>query len=101
MFRDPHNTFRPNDAFEYVDAYRHSVATTPASIRDRLVNLNERMNKIEGRGEAIPTYLLAAYRGHEDALAFVLQGILPGVVKLDDTDPTRCEFMTPEGYAHV
>lgn len=94
-FKDPHNTFRPNDAFEYTDAYRSGCNMTAPTIRHRLEALSVRI----GRLDDCPTYLLAAYRGYEDALCFVEQKIMPGVVKLDDTDPTPCEVMTAAGYA--
>ncbi len=101
MFHDPHNTFRPNDAFEYTDAYRWCVGKTAEDIRSRLAELNARMDRIERNGPPVPSYLLAAYRGYEDGLLWVSLQTLPGVVKLDDTDPTRCESMTPAGYAHA
>lgn len=98
MFHDPHNTFRPTDAFEYADAYRAAVLETPEKIRQRLALLNDRIDSLEGTPDPIPSYMLAAYRGYEDAIVFVELKILPGVVKIDDTDPTECEVMTTEGY---
>ena len=91
---DPHNTFRPVDAMEYVDAYRVCVQEPVYLIRERIRLLATRM------GETPTSGMLAAYRGYEDALTFKETGTLPGVVKLDDTDPTPCERMTPAGYRH-
>lgn len=92
MFHDLHNTFRHADASEYIDAYRACITMTADQVRERLANLNARM------GDNPATYLLAAYRGYEDALAFKECGVLPGVVKLNDLDPTPCETLTPAGY---
>lgn len=100
MFHDPHNTFRPNDAFEFTDAYRAAVLESPETIRGRLHNLIARMDRVEATGQAVPSYMLAAYRAYEAALCWVEHRVLPGVVKLDDLDPTRCEIMDPQGYAH-
>jgi hypothetical protein len=58
------NSFRQVDAFEYVDAYRQASKWTPDEIRSRLGELNNRIAKKN------LSYLLAAYRGYEDALAF-------------------------------
>lgn len=82
-----HNTFRVADAIEYVDAYRDSVKLNETSIRQRLAELNCRMAAIQSE---IPSYLLAAYRGYEDALAFVTAKIVPTIVKLDDRDASVC-----------
>lgn len=94
---DPHNTFRAVDAFEYTDAYRNSLPLPAAEIRNRLTALSGRIAKVWQIGEH-PHALLAAYRGYEDALEFIERQNIPGVVKIDDTDPTRCERLTPAGY---
>lgn len=77
-----HNTFRAADAFEYADAYRTAVLQDEATIRDRLTALHTRIGPMVD----IPSYLLAALRGYEDALLFVTDLIVPTIVKLDDTD---------------
>lgn len=100
MFHDPHNTFRPTDAFEFTDAYRWGCSQKPEQLRQRMQDLNARMDRVQ-LTQDIPRYMLAAYRGYEAALCFVELQILPGVVKIDDTDPTRCEVLTPAGYAHT
>lgn len=93
--KDPHNTFRHNDAEEYVNAYRKGLIITFKELQTKMRELSHRM------GDAPPSYLLAAYRGYEAAYVFKVNGTLPGVVKLDDTDPTPVESLTPRGYEFV
>ena len=77
------NRFRACDAFEFVDAVR--VCNFDKEMAgQRIADLSERIKRIEQRGDEVPSYLLAAYRGYE----FVQTGPWD-VVKLDDRDPTR------------
>jgi hypothetical protein len=86
-FYDPHNTFRHGDASEYIDAYRACISLNAAQVRQKLNDLSERIGR---QGDNPPTYLLAAYRGYEDALAFKEQMRVPSIVKVNDLDPTPC-----------
>lgn len=64
------NEFRQIDAFEYVDAYNRASKVSPEKISDLLYHLNGRIQRLIERRESVPSSLLAAYRGYEDALAF-------------------------------
>jgi len=77
------NQFRACDAFEFVDAVRVCDFNKEIA-RDRIADLSSRIKRIEERGEEVPSYLLAAYRGYE----FVQSPADPRrvVVKLDDRD---------------
>lgn len=78
------NTFRAVDAFEFVDAVR-SCNFDAGVAEQKARELSDRMGAIEGRGERVPSALLAAYRGYEWV---IVSGVCPGgfeVVKLDDT----------------
>jgi hypothetical protein len=74
------NRFRACDAFEFVDAVRICDFNKEVA-RDRINDLSARIKRIEERGEEVPSYLLAAYRGYE----FVQTGPWD-IVKLDDRD---------------
>lgn len=78
------NQFRACDAFEFVDAVRVCDFNKEMA-RERINDLSSRIKRIEERGEEVPSYLLAAYRGYE----FVQSGPADrrrDVVKLDDRD---------------
>jgi hypothetical protein len=60
-----YNRFRQIDAFEYTDAYRRAIKKDPKIICKWLETLNTRMEKV-----GYLSYLLAGYRGYEDALCF-------------------------------
>ena len=73
------NTFRACDAIEFVRAM-DSCAGDPTKARLNLGLLNKRLNDLKDKGEEIPSYLLAAYRGYEAVIAPPML-----IVKLDDT----------------
>jgi hypothetical protein len=79
------NKFRACDAFEFVEAVKACNLDKDVA-RERIAALAARMKRIEERGDEVPSYLLAAYRGYE----FVQSGPYPNwtlpVVKLDDRD---------------
>lgn len=64
------NQFRSADAFEYVEAYKRAIGKTPDEIKEMMFNLDSRIRKITPENESPLPYLLAAYRGYEDALTF-------------------------------
>lgn len=84
MSKPEMNTFRAADAFEYVDAYRTGVAMGIDKLREKMLDLAQRMGRaVEMRGE-VDSHLLAAYRGYEDAQMWLTRRISPTTVKIDD-----------------
>lgn len=74
-----HNEFRAADAIEFVRAMDACEGSQTAA-RNNLRELSERIGAIEARGEEVPSYLLAAYRGYEAVLAPPML-----IVKLDQS----------------
>lgn len=84
-----YNVFRHIDALEYASAWESCAGLDIPAIEAKAVALNDRMKEIESSGRPVPTYLLAAYRGYENAILFRTHMHLfnrnePVLVKLSD-----------------
>lgn len=81
------NEFRACDALEYARAYDWTIGKKREEITARAKSLADRMQVIFERDGTIPSYLLAAYRGYENALLDDGGHGTFGIVKLDDSAP--------------